>query len=600
MKVYSAYILVVRHFTAESKKQKFNIIFMKLFKYIILLNLLINHSIFSQEKKIIEKISNGLSQKGYVDSDSLKIGTWKTFFKDGNIYKEENYIKDKLNGVSIQYYKNGQINTKEKYKNNLRNGKLIAYYEDGKISYKGKFKNGNFIGSHKEFYQNGVLRFLREYNKDHEICKERSFFDNEKPWVIYDLDKNGKGKTLTYNIDGILIGEFIHKNHNSYINKKYYDSKIIKYEEEFESEGKNTIKRIIRDFDESGKLRYERLIEGKPKAYHKIFGDSINEMYYLKGNWKDGLHESHFLNGQLAEHGNYLKDKKIGTWKSYYKNGNVKFIGNYKNNELDSIHTYYYPNKNIEKIEIYKLVLSKNTNSLKSIKTSTWSSFYSNGNIKESIEYNGERGKQGKYASYYEDGKIECEKKYYEDHIIGASTSFYENGNIKENISNHSLGRKDRLVSTYYENGNLESQVIYDTGIKNGKAIEYFENGNISSIGIYDNDNKVGSWTYYYKNKKISQKITFTEDDKFIDLFYPNGKKMAELQTNLYDSPKLKDIKVYNLLGKEVSFNEFAKLSNDCKISNLNFIYDSFSGIVKIEFEYSKENKIQNFKLSFE
>lgn len=101
-----------------------------------------------------------LIKKGYLKNKE-QTGTWKTFDpKTKKIISEEEFSKNKKNGISINYYSNGKILEKISYINNERNGEYCLYSPEGVLLEKLYYKNDMLHGS--AFYYNGKEQLIAE------------------------------------------------------------------------------------------------------------------------------------------------------------------------------------------------------------------------------------------------------------------------------------------------------------------------------------------------------------------------------------------------------------------------------------------------------
>jgi antitoxin component YwqK of YwqJK toxin-antitoxin module len=573
----------------------------------IVILLFITNILIGQKKQVKEKTSYGGIRIGYLDGAGLKTGKWETFGNKRNLVKEENFKEGKKNGVEKEFFSNGQTHVVRNYKDDLYDGVMFGYFDNGVLESKGEYKKNQRVGKHERYYPNGVLLSIEKLDDKGRKVSLRSYYQNGQTLEVCDIDKKGNGVEQKFNGKGVVIESNIYENHHGVLQKRFYDTGIIKDEEIYVYVNDNSVKWVQKKYTESGRLAEERQLLPHDDEYKKVYKDSVNEHFkYVKGK-VEGYFESHYLNGKIAEQGYYKKGFKNGLWKSFYDDGTLKFTGKYisDNPQLkDSTHTYFYPNGKIKKIEYYKVTESKVVRSVwHDHRIGTWKKYYENGNIEESADYGDEEQrnqKNGKYLSYYENGNIETDALYNGGQLFGVYKSFYRNGNLKEYVSNHSIGRKNGVVKTYYENGVLESEIIYDTGQKNGKAKEYFENGKMKSSGFYEYDNnEFGTWIYNYAlSGKVAEKITFSEDRKKIEYFYESGKRMAEITVE-YENPLGKDEKFFNNEGKEVSMHKFASLSSIDKVKDYTFFYSDLTGEIDVYVHYEQLNEIKETKLTF-
>lgn len=539
---------------------------------------------FSQTKFVERKYNVYGTEKGYLDADGLQTGLWQRFYSSGNISEEQNYIKGKYNGVGKEFYNKGQVKVIKNYKDGKLDGSWLEYYESGIKRSEGTYKNGNKSGTYTDFFENGKISQVEKFDKKGRSVFIRGYSTNGRLAVVKDIDKNGNGIYEVTNEDETVRIREIYKDHNQILQSDFYDSGIIKKENLYGYEKGKDTRWMEREYDRTGKLRSERLLYPQNESYKKVYGDSITELYHYDNTYYSGYFESHYFDGKIAEQGYYKKNFKDGIWKSFYKDGKIKFTGKFvsKNPQLkDSIHTYYYPNGQIEKTEIYKMVESKNVRGVfQNYNTGSWITYYQNGKIKEQTDYgeisNDRNDVTAKHLVYYENGKLK----------------------VEEQLRNRSL---NGLCKSYYEDGVLASEINYKGGRRNGKMTGYFENGNIKFSGENKRDNnKFGEWQYYYKSspKKAAQKVTYTDKGKIVELFYPNGNKMAEM-TQEDENAKYRNIKVFNTSGKKISINEFASVSKNFEVNDCVMLYSETEFVIDVEIEFEDANKTFVFNKTF-
>jgi len=545
------------------------------------------------QKMLVERTKGSFKETGYLNADSLKVGEWKTFHKNGNVFKAENYKSGKLNGISKEYFITGQLQYVRTYKKGSYNGKIIEYYENGVKASEGTFKPKK-TGKYKSYYRNGLLKEESKWDGTDYYVYKKTYYEDGRLLENASKDKNNNTIYEKFNRQGTVIDRFtltyIDKDKKVQVQEKFYDSGKIKSQEKSESEGIETKLRLIKEFNEDGKLVQEKLLTGD-NPYLKIYGDSINVIYNLVNYRKDGYFQAQYHNGQIAEKGFYRNDLRDGSWKSYYPDGTLKFTGKYigQNPELkDSIHTYYYSNGKIHKTEYYDPTKSKTTLKFNHNKSGTWKTYYENGTLKEVVTYDNNH-KQGSYFSYYEDGTIETEANYHIDFLNGTSKTYHRNSNIKEIVENYSFGAKNGLIKTYFDDGKLESETMYENGVKNGLIKLYYENGNKKLTGSYKYDErKNGIWEFYYLSGAKAQKIVYADDEEIFWFYYPSGQQMAELRRNPNETKhnQMDNIRIYSKLGKEITLEEFATLNNSNTVTFCAINYSTVLGHVWVTMEY--------------
>ncbi|NJM94024.1 MAG: membrane-binding protein [Cytophagales bacterium] len=134
----------------------------------------------------------------------------------------------------------------------------------------------------------------------------------------------------------------------------------------------------------------------------------------------------------------------------------------------------------------------------------------------------------GRYTSYYINGKVESTGFYREDTATGLWHYFFETGEpkyegyIKKGVQ-HGPWR------FYYENGNLSKEGAMWEGKPYGRWRYYYENGKLKNTGSYDQKGLAeGLWNYFYEDGKLKTQAMFKEGSGHFQEFYPSGKLKAE------------------------------------------------------------------------
>jgi antitoxin component YwqK of YwqJK toxin-antitoxin module len=91
----------------------------------------------------------------------------KEKFDDGKIKSEKTY--QKIDGKDqlikeVQFHPNGKKYIEGKYKDNLRNGYWASWYKDGKLWSEGEFVKGESHGKRTVYYPNGKKYYEGNFN----------------------------------------------------------------------------------------------------------------------------------------------------------------------------------------------------------------------------------------------------------------------------------------------------------------------------------------------------------------------------------------------------------------------------------------------------
>jgi len=151
--------------------------------------------------------SQVLYMEGY-SKDGLKIGTWKSYFKENKQLKYLKHFDDYGNatGEWKSYYDSGELFLIENYSSNKATGKQIEYFKNGNISSIGEKRNEQNDGIWKYYYEDGTLLCEREFENGVANGKYIQYFKNGKVHKIGTKQNFKKvGTWKIYNNQGDLI-----------------------------------------------------------------------------------------------------------------------------------------------------------------------------------------------------------------------------------------------------------------------------------------------------------------------------------------------------------------------------------------------------------
>ena len=132
--------------------------------------------------------------------------------------------------------------------------------------------------------------------------------------------------------------------------------------------------------------------------------------------------------------------------------------------EKDTIYKEYYPEN--EQVMHEGQINNNNLNG-------NWKTYYKNGQIKSSVNYEDGKINGDTYFWYNSDPKVKrAEAKFEHDVMIDF---YYE----------------------FYENGTQKSKIEYDDGLADGDAEFYYPNGKIKIEAEYKDNEKSGKWVYF-------------------------------------------------------------------------------------------------------
>ncbi len=112
-------------------------------------------------------------------------GNLKTFYKSGKLMevlelkegRRFNSDGTPYEGIEKTFYENGNLWKEWNYKDGRLDGVYKAYYEDGTLESELKYKKGKLYGEGKYYYENGQVHLVSNYDKD--IALSAKEYDRE-------------------------------------------------------------------------------------------------------------------------------------------------------------------------------------------------------------------------------------------------------------------------------------------------------------------------------------------------------------------------------------------------------------------------------------
>lgn len=265
-------------------------------------------------------------------------GPYRSYYPNGQVMIEENYVMGKIEGPSTHYDENGNMMREESYRNGLLDGSQTFFCKNGNIKIKFNYQTGKFHGRAERYSQcTGILETESFY--------KNGLLDGEK--TVYFLDgkikekstyKNGKpdGSSISYFSNGKIDIKKSFKNGKKVgLWQAYYEDGKKKSEENFHSDHYNG---LVKYYYPSGVLREEisyknGLKHGIKKYYYKN-GKVKDEIYY-KDDKKNGIKKQYAWSGYLWLEESFKDDVLDGPTKRYDRNGGVIKRLMYRNGKLD-------------------------------------------------------------------------------------------------------------------------------------------------------------------------------------------------------------------------------------------------------------------------
>jgi antitoxin component YwqK of YwqJK toxin-antitoxin module len=257
---------------------------------------------------------------------------------------------------------------------------------------------------------------------------------------------------------------------------------------------------------------------------NRVDGNNLKQGHWIYYNDVKKLPD--YRPDQKVEEGDYVDNRKNGTWVTYYSNDKVKHELTYQNNRPNGFATFYYKNGNKSEEGIWK--------------NNKW---------------------VGEYKYYYENGQMAYDWNYNESgKREGAQKYYHENGQLMIE-GEWSQGKEKGVVKEYYANGDLKSERVFNDGQINADASKSFERVNPEykekpkpkeNIQIVDNTQKQqkagvfdgnGFHELKDRNGNVIRKGTFADGFLVDGEVYQYDSSGKLIKTTVYKEGKVSEIK---------------------------------------------------------
>jgi antitoxin component YwqK of YwqJK toxin-antitoxin module len=488
------------------------------------------------------KQNGEINSIGSFNAEGKRIGEWRFFHEDGNLYEVLYYDNGVLNGNYKQYNQDGILVQDYNYKNGKIDGLVLLYYSFGALSDSIYYSSGKRNGLARSYYYNGQLYSVLTNKDNRANGQSTKYFPNgkvkeEATFTDGMYDRN----YVSYYSDGTIYAEgkyvfdkkegpwkYYHQNGKIFKTATYKSDKetgeLIKYNDE----GLITSRSML---DESGK-------ENGLAEIFDIDGKKYEEYDYKKG--IISAYRFYNKDGQLAK--SYDKTKGELNFTGYYSIGTKRVAGSFGKIGRTGIWKFYTP------AEILDAQMSYNEGQLDGQRIN----FYNNGDTLNYEWYDGgqEEGlftrfhPNGKPArtGYQVGGKLQGEWHTYNTYGERTEKEYYREGEFH--------GR-----NYYYTKDNkLRHVFIYDEGIYKGFE-EYDADGNIMQTSLLANG--TGDETLHYPNGNVSSTRTYRNCRLEKDLKFFQGKNKLLAEGKMFNHDRHGVWKWYDLKGNTTYTGEY-------------------------------------------
>jgi antitoxin component YwqK of YwqJK toxin-antitoxin module len=131
--------------------------------------------------------------------------------------------------------------------------------------------------------------------------------------------------------------------------------------------------------------------------------------------------------------------------------------------------------------------------------------------------------RNGRYTSYYVNGKVESRGYFENNQTTGIWEFFYESGNLKMRgvLKN---GTNSGNWEFFYENGQKSMEGVMNGRTREGKWNYYYENGSLKETGTYVAGKRQGIWKAFYEDGTLKSEGEYNDDYGLITEYYHSGK----------------------------------------------------------------------------
>lgn len=426
-------------------------------------------------------------------------GPWIFYDREGIITSEINYREGKKDGES-KVFKEGVLYKIDQFRSDFQEGISRYYYPDSALQKEIPFMGGKQEGDGFEYGPDGRVITLFEFKNGSLIRKQNiNRFDQQK-------QKQGLWLSFHKNKARAVEGPYLNDLKNGYW--KYYkaNGNLIKVEKWVNGElqeGATEVAKVEvrKEIDpKTGKLTFKGAYQnGKPTGVHRQYdseGKVIASTIYEQGiklfegivddqGRKQGPWKVFYTDGSLKAEGSYKNDLKVGQWRYYFENGGLEQQGNYVSGQANGV----------------------------------WEWYFRDGQTLREEEYN--MGfEDGMSTEYNDTGAVIAEGPYVDGMKEGKWT--YTINDHKEEGSYFEGLRSGMWKHYFLSNDQLRFEGAYENGLETGMHIVYYDNGKVRSRGAYTGGIRQGIWEFFLPSGKRSVTIEYEDG---VEVRY-NGEKI--------------------------------------------------------------------------
>ncbi len=283
-----------------------------------------------------EKMESGISMK-IGGMEGLKT----SFFKNGRVWKEEEFHDGLKNGRSQEYFEEGKPKEIAWYKDNEKNGAMNEWYENGNKKSEGFNVKNERNGKWKFFHNNGQLAVAadfktnkpdgqwRFFSREGQLMREGAYKEGKETglWTFYSYAGGRQMRAMELTLMGGMV--------SGGLNRLYENSVLI---------GEGVMNGIPKGIFES--LKDKKPTGTIETADVPADDEKTGVSYRWTGRWKiprkNGAWIAFFPDGRKKKsEATYMMDKLNGKYQEYHQNGKLKAEGEYLNGKKNGEWKFY-------------------------------------------------------------------------------------------------------------------------------------------------------------------------------------------------------------------------------------------------------------------
>jgi len=442
---------------------------------------------------------------------------YKSFYPDGRLRMEGDFLNNKRSGEWITYNPGGTIINSFSYVDGQNTGWQLTWYRNGKLKERYQTDSGNIIGPYVEYFRNGSLKSKGNYN--------RKGMTGE--WCSYFPD--GSLRNTSFASDGNYTGCMILRS-----NSGKPESEI-----HFDENGKDIRRRY---FDREGNLIYDWDYQYGESTGRVPYPDgAVYQIFTVRDNLRKDTSIIYYPNGAPWQQTPWCFNEVNGVIKTWDPFGNLMDETNYIHGKMNGLSKEYTDG-------ILSAVMTMENDKLEGTETG----YYPNGQIAMVREW-GDDVREGNYTSYSPDGSMMCRLLFWND-VIAGYASAGPDGNL---LPIRPVTKETTEITTTYPNGKLSMKAGVKAGIYHGPFTSWYPDGTVMEEGAYLGNDEDGVYKKYYPGMVLKEYATYKDGYKNGEYrsYFPDGK--IRMKGMYYYNERNGDWEVYDQTGKQTATYRF-------------------------------------------